>query len=106
MNELALLSLMVTLIFTEAVGLVPGGIVVPFYFALYLEEPVKIAATLISALAAVGSCLLYTSTIMSSLRIRSSPVTPRPSSLRPVPAEREWALPARMLTTRSSAAPP
>ena len=58
MNELALLSLMVTLIFTEAVGLVPGGIVVPFYFALYLEEPVKIAATLISALAAVGSVKL------------------------------------------------
>lgn len=54
MNELALLSLIVTLIFTEVAGLVPGGIVVPFYFALYLEEPVKIAATLVSALVAVG----------------------------------------------------
>lgn len=54
MNELAILSLVVTLIFTEATQLVPGGIVVPFYFALYLEEPVKIAATLVSALIAVG----------------------------------------------------
>ena len=54
MNELALLSLIVTLIFTEATALVPGGIVVPFYFALYLEEPVKIAATLVSALVAMG----------------------------------------------------
>ena len=37
MNELAILSLLVTLIFTEVTQLVPGGIVVPFYFALYLE---------------------------------------------------------------------
>ncbi len=54
MNELAIVSLLVTLIFCEITQLVPGGIVVPFYFALYLEEPVKIIATLISALVAVG----------------------------------------------------
>ena len=54
MNELAILSLVVTLIFTEATPLVPGGIVVPFSFALYLEARVKIAATLVSALIAVG----------------------------------------------------
>lgn len=54
MNELAIVSLLVTLIFCEITQLVPGGIVVPFYFALYLEEPVKIVATLISALVAVG----------------------------------------------------
>ena len=58
MNELAILSLLVTLIFTEATQLVPGGIVVPFYFALYLEEPVKILATLLSALIAVGAVKL------------------------------------------------
>ena len=46
MNELAILSLLVTLIFTEVTQIIPGGIVVPFYFALYLEEPVKVAATL------------------------------------------------------------
>ena len=54
MNELALLSLVITLIFTEVTQLVPGGIVVPFYFAFDLEEPVKVLATLISALVAVG----------------------------------------------------
>lgn len=54
MNELAIVSLLVTLIFCKITQLVPGGIVVPFYFALYLEEPVKIIATLISALVAVG----------------------------------------------------
>ena len=58
MNELAILSLLVTLIFTEVTQLVPGGIVVPFYFALYLEEPVKILATLLSALIAVGAVKL------------------------------------------------
>ena len=54
MNELAILSLLVTLIFTEVTQIIPGGIVVPFYFALYLEEPVKVAATLVSALIALG----------------------------------------------------
>lgn len=58
MNELAILSLLATLIFTEVTQLVPGGIVVPFYFALYLEEPVKILATLLSALIAVGAVKL------------------------------------------------
>ena len=58
MNELAILSLLVTLIFTEVTQLVPGGIVVPFFFALYLEEPVKILATLLSALIAVGAVKL------------------------------------------------
>lgn len=58
MNELAILSLLVTLIFTEVTQLVPGGIVVPFYFALYMEEPVKILATLLSALIAVGAVKL------------------------------------------------
>ena len=49
MNELALLSLIVTLIFTELTNLLPGGIVVPFYFALYIDDPVKMAATVITA---------------------------------------------------------
>lgn len=50
MNELALLSLLLTLAFTELTGISPGGIVVPFYFALYLEDPVKMAATVLCAL--------------------------------------------------------
>jgi len=53
MNELAVLALLVSLIFTEFTNLLPGGIIVPFYFALYLDDPVKIAATVASALIAV-----------------------------------------------------
>ena len=53
MNELAVLALLISLIFTELTNLLPGGIIVPFYFALYLDDPVKIVATVISALIAM-----------------------------------------------------
>lgn len=55
MNELAVLSLLLSLIFCEVTNIVPGGIIVPFYFALYLTDPVKILATVISA---VGATLI------------------------------------------------
>ena len=53
MNELAVLALLISLIFTELTNLLPGGIIVPFYFALYLDDPVKIIATVVSALIAM-----------------------------------------------------
>ena len=53
MNELAVLALLVSLIFTEFTNLVPGGIIVPFYFALYLDDPVKIIATVVSSVIAM-----------------------------------------------------
>lgn len=53
MNELAILSLLISLIFADVVGLMPGGIIVPFYFVRFIEEPVKIAATVVTALAAM-----------------------------------------------------
>lgn len=53
MNELAVLALLISLLFTEFTNLLPGGIIVPFYFALYLDDPVKILATVISALIAM-----------------------------------------------------
>ena len=53
MNELAILSLIYSLGFAELTNLLPGGIIVPFYFALYLADPVKIIATVISALGAM-----------------------------------------------------
>lgn len=55
MNELAVLALLISLVFTELTSLVPGGIIVPFYFALYLDDPVKILATVISALIAMAA---------------------------------------------------
>ena len=54
MNELAALSLLVSLIFTEVTNVLPGGIIVPFYFVLYLDDPVKVGATVLSAVIAVG----------------------------------------------------
>jgi poly-gamma-glutamate biosynthesis protein PgsC/CapC len=54
LNELAVLALLISLVFTELTNLVPGGIIVPFYFALYLDDPVKILATVISALIAMA----------------------------------------------------
>lgn len=53
MNELAVLALLISLIFTELTNLLPGGIIVPFYFALYLDDPTKIIATVVSALIAM-----------------------------------------------------
>ena len=53
MNELAVLALLISLLFTEFTNLLPGGIIVPFYFALYLDDPVKIIATVVSALSAM-----------------------------------------------------
>jgi poly-gamma-glutamate biosynthesis protein PgsC/CapC len=54
LNELAVLALLISLVFTELTNMVPGGIIVPFYFALYLDDPVKILATVISALIAMA----------------------------------------------------
>lgn len=50
MPETAVVSLLVSLGCSELTGLVPGGIIVPFYFALYADDPVRIAATIASAL--------------------------------------------------------
>ncbi len=50
MPETAAVSLLVSLGCSELTGLVPGGIIVPFYFALYADDPVRIAATVVSAL--------------------------------------------------------
>ena len=55
MNELAVLALLISLIFTELTNLLPGGIIVPFYFVLYLDDPVKIIATVLSALIAMAA---------------------------------------------------
>jgi poly-gamma-glutamate biosynthesis protein PgsC/CapC len=50
MAEAIGLGLLVSLLFTEAVGFAAGGFVVPGYIALYLDQPMKIVGTLIAAL--------------------------------------------------------
>jgi poly-gamma-glutamate biosynthesis protein PgsC/CapC len=44
-------GLLVSLIFSEVIGLTAGGMVVPGYMALYLDQPLRIAGTVIAALA-------------------------------------------------------
>ncbi len=54
MNELAILSLLISLIFAELFGLSPGGVIVPFYFALYIDDGTKVLATLITAVLSIA----------------------------------------------------
>ncbi|MBN1940465.1 MAG: poly-gamma-glutamate biosynthesis protein PgsC [Candidatus Aminicenantes bacterium] len=49
-----LIGLPVALIVAEITGILPGGIIVPAFLALYVEQPVRIAATLAAAFAALG----------------------------------------------------
>jgi len=49
-----LIGLLVALLFAEVTGVVPGGLIVPAYLALYLDQPGRIAATLAAAFIALG----------------------------------------------------
>ncbi|MDD4780427.1 MAG: poly-gamma-glutamate biosynthesis protein PgsC [Tissierellia bacterium] len=53
MNELIIISLLVSIIFSDVTNIIPGGIIIPFYFVLYLNDFVKITATLITSIACV-----------------------------------------------------
>jgi len=48
------LGLVLALIFTELVGFSPGGLIVPGYFAVYLDQPWRPLATLLVALVTLG----------------------------------------------------
>ncbi len=52
--ETLLVGLVLALLWTELTDISPGGIIVPGYFALYLNHPLRGLATL----AAAGLCLL------------------------------------------------
>lgn len=45
------LGLVVSLVFSETIGLAAGGMVVPGYIALYLNQPLRILGTIVAALA-------------------------------------------------------
>jgi len=53
MNELIIVSLMVSIIFSDITNIIPGGIIIPFYFVLHLYDPVKITATVLTSIACV-----------------------------------------------------
>lgn len=54
MNELLTLSigvgLVVSLLFSEVFGIAPGGLIVPGYFALFMDKPLTVAMTLLAGL--------------------------------------------------------
>ena len=52
------LGLVVSLAFSEFLGLAAGGMVVPGYFALGLGDPARVAMTLVVALLTAGSVLV------------------------------------------------
>lgn len=46
------IGLVISLVFSEILGLAAGGMVVPGYIALYLDQPLRILGTLLAAFAA------------------------------------------------------
>ncbi|MGB9863234.1 MAG: poly-gamma-glutamate biosynthesis protein PgsC [Candidatus Saccharicenans sp.] len=49
-----LVGLILALIYVELTGLSPGGLIVPGYFALYLDQPYRVLATLAVAFLVLG----------------------------------------------------
>ncbi len=52
------LGLVVSLVFSEILGLAAGGLVVPGYIALYLDQPLRILGTILASLVTFGSVKL------------------------------------------------
>jgi poly-gamma-glutamate biosynthesis protein PgsC/CapC len=52
--ETLLVGLVLALLWAEATDIAPGGIIVPGYLALYLDEPLRLLATLAAALLTLG----------------------------------------------------
>lgn len=53
--ELAFIGLIVSLAFIALTGITPGGIIVPSYLALFGDQPLRIAGTLIAAVLAFAA---------------------------------------------------
>jgi poly-gamma-glutamate biosynthesis protein PgsC/CapC len=53
--ELPFIGLLVSLVFTGITGFYPGGIIVPSYLVLFMDQPARIAGTLIAAFMALVS---------------------------------------------------
>jgi poly-gamma-glutamate biosynthesis protein PgsC/CapC len=58
------LGLVVSLVFTEILGLAAGGLVVPGYIALYLDQPLRILATVLAALVTYATVKLLGNVIL------------------------------------------
>jgi poly-gamma-glutamate biosynthesis protein PgsC/CapC len=51
--EIAFIGLLLSLLFTGLTGLYPGGIIVPSYLVLFVNQPARIVGTLVAALLTV-----------------------------------------------------
>lgn len=54
MNQTLLIALLLALFYTELVGLSPGGTIVPAYFALYADSPLRLLGTLALSFLCLG----------------------------------------------------
>ena len=52
--EISFLGLLISLGFISITGIYPGGIIVPSYLVLFVNQPLRIAGTLMAALLTVG----------------------------------------------------
>ncbi len=52
--ETLFIGIVLALLYVETTDVYPGGIIVPAYFALFLDRPLFVAATLAAAFAALG----------------------------------------------------
>jgi poly-gamma-glutamate biosynthesis protein PgsC/CapC len=57
-NDIVVLGVVVSILFTELTGLSPAGLIVPGYIALCLQTPGRIAYTLVIVLLALGAAKL------------------------------------------------
>jgi poly-gamma-glutamate biosynthesis protein PgsC/CapC len=58
------LGLVVSLVFSEILGLAAGGLVVPGYIALYLDQPLRVLGTLLAALVTYACIRLLSRVIL------------------------------------------
>ena len=54
MNQTLIIGLLAALLYTELVGLSPGGLIVPAYFVLYWNSPLRMAGTVLLAFLCMG----------------------------------------------------
>lgn len=52
--EITLIGLIISSFFVEIMGIYPGGIIVPVYMALYLDQPLRIIGTVAVALISIA----------------------------------------------------
>ena len=67
MNQTLVIALLLALFYTELVGLSPGGIIVPAYFALYFDSPLRLLGTLALSFLCLGIVNLLSAKVSSDM---------------------------------------